>query len=105
MKAKYSPISQRIAVAAPKPTISQKTSQRRSITWARPTATAPVRIAQLTKWLASSHQSLVSDTLKVSDTVWTDPQWLAGALAWLEAQGVELTGAVEQPHVRPWSTA
>ena len=47
----------------------------------------------------------MSDTLKVSDTVWTDPQWLAGALAWLEAQGVELTGAVEQPHVRPWSTA
>jgi hypothetical protein len=47
----------------------------------------------------------VSDTLKVSDTVWTDPAWLAEARAWIEAQGVELTGPVEQPHVRPWSTA
>jgi Phosphotransferase enzyme family len=36
---------------------------------------------------------------------WTDPAWLAEALAWIEAQGVELTDAVEQPHVRPWSTA
>jgi Phosphotransferase enzyme family len=35
---------------------------------------------------------------------WTDPAWLAEAIAWIEAQGVELTGAVEQPHVRPWST-
>ncbi len=35
---------------------------------------------------------------------WTDPAWLAEAMAWIEAQGVELTGAVEQPHVRPWST-
>jgi Phosphotransferase enzyme family len=36
---------------------------------------------------------------------WTDPAWLAEALAWIEAQGVELTATVEQPHVRPWSTA
>jgi Phosphotransferase enzyme family len=36
---------------------------------------------------------------------WTDPEWLAEARAWIDAQGVELTGAVEQPHVRPWSTA
>jgi Phosphotransferase enzyme family len=36
---------------------------------------------------------------------WTDPAWLAEALAWIEAQGVELTDAVEQPHVRLWSTA
>jgi Phosphotransferase enzyme family len=47
----------------------------------------------------------VSDTLKVSDTVWTDPKWLAEAREWIDAQGVELTGPVEQPHVRPWSTA
>lgn len=36
---------------------------------------------------------------------WTDPAWLAEALAWIEAQGIELTATVEQPHVRPWSTA
>lgn len=35
---------------------------------------------------------------------WTDPAWLAEARAWIEAQGVDLTGPVEQPHVRPWST-
>jgi hypothetical protein len=41
----------------------------------------------------------------VSDTEWTDPRWLAEARAWIDAQGVELAGPVEQPHVRPWSTA
>jgi Phosphotransferase enzyme family len=35
---------------------------------------------------------------------WTDPAWLTEAMAWIEAQGVELTAPVEQPHVRPWST-
>jgi Phosphotransferase enzyme family len=35
---------------------------------------------------------------------WTNPAWLAEAIAWIEAQGIELTGPVEQAHVRPWST-
>src|SRR5262249_14497866 len=39
---------------------------------------------------------------------WTDAGWLAGVRDWLdrqfEALGLRLTGAVEQPHVRPWST-
>jgi hypothetical protein len=35
---------------------------------------------------------------------WTDPAWLAGARAWIAAQGVEPAGEIEQPHVRPWST-
>jgi hypothetical protein len=34
---------------------------------------------------------------------WTDPSWLAEAHAWIRAH-VEPTGAIEQPHVRPWST-
>jgi hypothetical protein len=34
---------------------------------------------------------------------WTDPAWLAEAHAWIRSQ-VEPTGAIEQPHVRPWST-
>jgi hypothetical protein len=40
--------------------------------------------------------------------VWTDARWLAGVEAWLDRQleelGLQSTGAVEQPHVRPWST-
>jgi hypothetical protein len=40
---------------------------------------------------------------------WTDPGWRDGALAWameqLDRRGLRATGEVEQPHVRPWSTA
>ena len=40
---------------------------------------------------------------------WLDPDWLAGALAWadaeLAARGRTRVGPPEQPHVRPWSTA
>ncbi len=40
--------------------------------------------------------------------LWTDPEWLAGAHAWVEEQfdalGLVRTGDVEQPHVRVWST-
>ena len=40
---------------------------------------------------------------------WLDPGWRAGALAWVEATlaglGRTVVGEVEQPHVRPWSTA
>jgi hypothetical protein len=34
---------------------------------------------------------------------WTDPDWLAEVHAWIGAH-VEPTGAIAQPHVRPWST-
>jgi Phosphotransferase enzyme family len=34
---------------------------------------------------------------------WRDPSWLAEATAWIEAR-VEPVGAIEQPHVAPWST-
>lgn len=40
--------------------------------------------------------------------LWTQPHWIAGAQQWIEqsvrAAGLRLTGPVEQPHVRPWST-
>src|SRR6478752_6692244 len=42
-------------------------------------------------------------------TGWTEPAWLESAHAWIASQleqlGVAATGAVEQPHVRPWATA
>ena len=34
----------------------------------------------------------------------TDPVWLAEVRAWIESQ-VEVSGAIEQPHLRPWATA
>jgi Phosphotransferase enzyme family len=40
---------------------------------------------------------------------WVDPAWRAEADRWAEARlgelGLERTGAIEQPHVRPWATA
>lgn len=39
---------------------------------------------------------------------WTQPGWFEQASAWIQAelkqQGIGLDGAIEQPHVRPWST-
>lgn len=39
---------------------------------------------------------------------WQDPDWLAGAHAWIESRldrlGRRRTAAIEQPHVYPWST-
>jgi hypothetical protein len=39
---------------------------------------------------------------------WTDPSWLAGVDEWigvaLARHGRSVTGPIEQPHVRPWST-
>ena len=39
---------------------------------------------------------------------WTTPAWLAEAHGWIERElarlGLGLSGPVEQPHVRPWST-
>jgi hypothetical protein len=41
--------------------------------------------------------------------VWSSPQWRAEAVAWLDARladaGVDRTGDVDQPHLRPWATA
>ena len=40
--------------------------------------------------------------------VWTDTGWLAGVKAWLDRRleelGLQSNGAIEQPHVRAWST-
>ncbi len=40
--------------------------------------------------------------------LWTDPEWLAGAHAWVDEQtnalGLERTGDAEQPHIEVWST-
>jgi Phosphotransferase enzyme family len=38
------------------------------------------------------------------ELIWRQPGWLAGATAWIR-EGVEVSGAIEQPHVRPWGTA
>ena len=39
---------------------------------------------------------------------WRDPEWRAFAPTWvddqLKAAGLERTGDVKQPHVRPWAT-
>jgi hypothetical protein len=39
---------------------------------------------------------------------WTDPIWLAEVQAWvrqrLDDLGARVTGAIEQPHIQPWST-
>ena len=42
------------------------------------------------------------------DAPWRDPVWIAGAHAWIEEQldrlGLVRAGAIEQPHIYPWST-
>jgi hypothetical protein len=47
-------------------------------------------------------------TQALSAERWQDPHWLAEAHAWIEDRlgraGLTLTGELEQPHVRPWST-
>lgn len=40
--------------------------------------------------------------LRMAD--WEDPVFLAEAHAWIESK-VDVAGEIEQPHVRPWSTA
>jgi hypothetical protein len=41
--------------------------------------------------------------------VWSSAEWLHAAVAWLDARladaGIERTGEVDQPHLRPWATA
>jgi len=40
--------------------------------------------------------------------VWSSAEWRAEAVAWLDARladaGIERTGEIDQPHVRPWAT-
>ncbi len=39
---------------------------------------------------------------------WSSPQWRDEAVSWLDGQlaavGIDRTGDVEQPHLRPWAT-
>jgi len=41
-------------------------------------------------------------------TMWREHAWLAEATTWLTTQlheqAIEITGTIEQPHIRPWST-
>jgi hypothetical protein len=57
----------------------------------------------------------LAGTLAMADTVphdprllWVQPEWLACATSWIRARldegGLALTGEIEQPHVRWWST-
>ncbi len=59
---------------------------------------------------ANADPVIVSATgLPTGPRTWLDPAWRGEAIAWVEATlsglGRPVTGAVEQPHVRPWSTA
>ena len=54
----------------------------------------------------------VSEAARQTETArqrWLDPTWRAAVLAWVEDRlgilGRRITGPVEQPHIRPWSTA
>jgi hypothetical protein len=44
----------------------------------------------------------------MSALLWTQPEWLNQAQSWIESalaqHGIQTYGAVEQPHIRPWST-
>ena len=43
------------------------------------------------------------------ETLWADPDWLAEARAWVEEQlsadGRQIAGELEQPHLMQWATA
>jgi hypothetical protein len=43
-----------------------------------------------------------------SQLPWEQPQWFVAISAWIHAalarQGIPVTGAIEQPQARPWST-
>jgi hypothetical protein len=45
---------------------------------------------------------------KATPTAWTEAAWVDTILSWardrLESHGRTISGAVEQPHIRPWST-
>lgn len=46
---------------------------------------------------------------KTYETLWGDPEWQADARAWVEerlaADGRQITGELEQPHLMQWATA
>jgi hypothetical protein len=46
---------------------------------------------------------------KTYETRWADPEWHADARAWVEerlaAEGREITGELERPHLMQWATA
>ena len=48
-------------------------------------------------------------TVQTGARTWLDPAWREDALGWAERQltslGRRIDGTIEQPHVRPWSTA
>jgi hypothetical protein len=44
-----------------------------------------------------------SQNSRVPELPWTSPDWLAEASSWIRAR-VDVTGKIEQPHVRWWST-
>ena len=52
---------------------------------------------------------MTTEAIPTGKRTWLDPVWRAGALGWVEATlstvGRRVTGAAEQPHVTPWSTA
>jgi hypothetical protein len=50
----------------------------------------------------------VPEPANVDRLPWTQPDWLAGATAWIHARlterGISPAGEIEQPHIRWWST-
>jgi len=65
--------------------------------------TGPGRIRDVDRLATVSHTVPTDPAL-----IWTQPDWLAEAHAWIHARlderGIEPTGEIEQPHVRWWST-
>lgn len=52
--------------------------------------------------------TLPRESASAARAAWSSPQWRDEAVSWLDAQlatsGIERTGTVEQPHLRPWAT-
>lgn len=52
---------------------------------------------------------MTARAIPTGSRTWLDPVWRTAALAWVEStlagMGRTVNGPVEQPHVRPWSTA
>jgi hypothetical protein len=57
-------------------------------------------------------EAAIAEAARETETArkrWHDPRWRAEATAWIEEQlghhGLRITGPIEQPRIRPWSTA
>lgn len=54
-------------------------------------------------------ESEASRQTETARSRWLDPDWRDGAIAWIEDQlghhDLRITGPIEQPRIRPWSTA